>query len=484
MGSKRIEARLEYDAVGPIQIPANCYWGAQTARAKEQLLMVGWKVQPKLLDAIVLVKKAAALVNADLGRLEGQLATAIAQAADEVLAGQWKEQFVAEPLQSGSGLTLITNVNEVLANRAEELLGGNVGEYKIIDPHRHLNIGQSTNDVFSTAMRLALLQALKELEPVLLDLERLLRRKALEFAKIVKVGRAHLQDSVPITLGQEFNAFGSTVERCYKHLKESGNCLFEINIGGTFIGTGWDAHPAYQGRMVEKLSTLSKLRLKPGEDLVRMSQSMVDFMQISSALREMALELNKIANDLRLLNSGPLASLAEIKLPAVAPYPSPLLPDVLPAGVEPLLAESVNMVCFQIIGLDLATAFACQAGQLETNAMAAVIVQNLLSSFDLLKQVLIAFGQKCLSGISANGERALQYFVLSGGLFAALCEQIGVEDAKLLLKKYGGNHEQLRQALHDGGILPQPVVEKILSHAYLTAPGLRPRAGDVMESAS
>ena len=484
MSGKRLEARIEYDAFGPIQIPANCYWGAQTARAKEHLFACGWKFHTKLLEAFILVKKAAALVNSDLGRFEPRIGTAIAQACDEIISGQWREQFIAEPLQSGTGAALNVNVNEVLANRAEELLGGNVGEYKIVDPNMHVNLGQSTNDVFPTAMRLALLTSLKEFEPAILDLERLLRRKALEFAKIVKPGRVHLRDSVPITLGQEFNAFGSTVERSLKHLKEASNCLFELNIGATHVGTGWDTHPSYQARMVEKLSNLSKMRLKAGEDLVRLSQSMSDFVQLSSAMRQLALELNKIANDLRLLNSGPTGGFAEIKLPPVLPTPSALLPDGLPEEVHPLLAESLNMVCFQIIGLDLANAFASQAGQLEINPMGSLILQNLLQSVDLLKQCVFTFNQKCLAGIVADSERCQQLLGLSGALFAAISEQIGLEDARALLKMHDDNPERLRKALLEGNVLSPGVVEKIFSQSYFTACGIRPKPQDAMESAS
>jgi aspartate ammonia-lyase len=484
MGGKRLDARIEYDSFGPIQIPANSYWGAQTARARDELFTCGWKFHPKLVESIVLVKKAAALVNGELGRLDSRLAEAIVQACDEVLSGQLRDQFIAEPFQSGSGLALNINVNEVLANRAEEILGGTAGEYKLVDPHRHLNLSQSSNDVFITAMRLAVITSLKEFEPALLDLERLLRRKALEFAKIVKVGRSHLRDSVPITLGQEFNAFGSTVERSYKNLKEASNSLFELNIGGTQIGTGWDAHPSYQTRMVEKVTSLTKFRLKAGEDLLRMSQSMSDFVQVSSALRQLAIELGKIANDLRLLNSGPQGGLAEIKMPPVLFSPSPLLSEALPEEVQPLLAESLNMVCFQIIGMDLSIAFAAQAGQLETNPMAAGILHNLLQALDLLRQSILAFNQKCLAGISADNERCQHLLTLSGALLAAVSEQIGLNDARALFKMHDDNPERLRQALLEGNILSPPVIEKIFNHTYFTTASIRPKVDEAMESAS
>jgi len=484
MGSKRTEARTEYDLFGPIQIPANCYWGAQTARAKEQLFSLDLRVHDKLLDSIILVKKAAASVNAELGRLDVHIGETIDLACNEVLAGQWRDQFIAETWQSGTGTTLNNNVNEVLANRAEELLGGCIGEYRIVDPHRHVNLGQAANDVFSTAMRLALLAAIKELEPILLDLERLLRRKALEFAKIVTVGRSHLRDTVPVTLGQEFNAFGSTVERCLKRIKDSCKSLFELGIGGTYIGSGFNTHPSYPKRMIEKLTTYTKLPLKPGEDYFRLSHSMADFVQVSSALKELSLELNKIASDLRLLNSGPAAGFDEIEMPRVEPLASPLNQEKLPDQVNPLLADSLSMVCFQVIGNDFATSLAAQAGQLQTNAMMGLIIHNLLQSIDLLGWCVLAFNQKCLSQITANVERCQAHFAESGALLAALSEQIGLAESQALLEQFQGDRQRLRRALLEENLLPQPILEKIFSHVYMTTIGERPRLDSPLESAS
>jgi aspartate ammonia-lyase len=473
MVSKRIETRVESDPYGHIEIPNDCYWGVGTARAREQLFSCGWKTHGKLLDAFIMLKKAAASVNADLGRLEASVASAIGLACDEVLAGQWHEQFIAEPYQSGAGLSLNVNVNEVLANRAEELLGGSLGQYKLVRPNRHVNCGQAANDLFPTAMRLAILSSLKEFEPILLDLERLLRRKAVEFAKIVTVGRTHLQDSVPITLGQEFNAFGSAIERCQKRIKDCSGCLLEVNIGATFAGTGWDSHPDYVHRMVAKLSAFTQFRLRQGEDLLRMSQSMGDFLHVSSALRELAVELNKIANDLRLLNSGPNAGLAEIALPVLLPLPSSISPALLPDQAAPVLAESLNMICFQILGNDTAVTQACQAGQLQANVMTPVIVHNLLQSLDLLKAGVHAFGQRCLASISVNNDRCRHHLVASGAVFAALCEQIGLERSHTLLEECQGDLDRLLAFLAQEDVVAPEIVEKILSHSYLTVNGVR-----------
>jgi aspartate ammonia-lyase len=474
MAIKRIEGRVETDSYGQVEIPVNCYWGAQTARATGELLLCGWKIHAKLIDALILIKKAAALVNCELGRLDAPVASAIAKACDEVLAGEWQEQFIAEPYQSGAGVTLNLNVNEVLANRAEELLGGAPGQYQLVDPNNHVNLGQTPYDLFPSAIRLAIVASLKECEPALLDLERMLRRKALEFAKIVKAGRTHLQESVPITLGQEFNAFGSAIERCQKRIKDCSNSLLEMNIGATYVGTGWNAHPEYANRVVAKLATFTQLRLKVGEDLVRMSQSMGDFAHVSSAVRELAIELNKIANDLRLLNSGPRAGLAEIVLPKILALPSPLLPKVLPDQLNPFVLESLNMICFQILGNDLAVTQACQAGQLQANVMTPVIGHNLLQSLDLLKAGVLLFAQKCLSGISVDADRCRLHLAVSGAHFAALSEQIGLERSQSLLNECEGDFARLMERLVHESLVPPEVLDKILSQSYLTQASVRP----------
>jgi len=461
MANKRAEFRIEKDMHGEVQIASGAYYGLRTARARERLFTCGFRFHPKLIDSMVTVKKAAASANADLGRIDSRIVSAIMQSCDEVLAGQWREQFVAEPFQSGSGLTFNINVNEVLANRAEEILGGNVGDYALVFPEGHVNLGQSTNDVFPSAMRIAVLLALKDLEPAVLDLERLLRRKALEFARVIKFGRTHLRDAAPVTLGQEFNAFGSAVERSLKRIKESSLLMLELNIGGTFVGSGLDAHPLYATKAVDKLVALTGFKLRQGEDLFRMTQSMADFLSVSSSLKELAVELSKIANDLRLLSSGPSGGLAEINLPATESEPSALLPGQLPDQASPLLAESLNMVAFQVIGNDLSTTFASHAGQLEANVMTPVIIHNLLQSIELLQKVILCFNQRCLSGITANAERCRQHFDASGGLLAVLTEQVGFDLANSLCNEFGMNSRAICTALIERQLVTPEAMEKI-----------------------
>lgn len=393
MPTKRIEARIEKDALGQIQLPINCYWGAKTARAKEQLFSCGWRLPAKLLQAVILIKKAVASVNVEFGQFEARIGTAIAQVCDEVLAGQWQDQFIAELFQSGVGITINANVNEVLANRAEELLGGSVGEYKIVDPDDHVNHGQSNDDVFATATSLSVLAALTELEPVLLDLERLLRRKALEFAKIVKANKRY--HSEMLSFGQELNALGSTIERCLKHIKDSANGLLEINLPLTWATASSEMRWQAANRLSEKLSMLTHLKLRLSEDLLRTAQPTADFICVSSSLRELAIELELITSRQGLIKDGLEAVLPNRNMPADE------LGEMLSCQtfdqIQPSVIESLNMVCSQVIGNDLATMLASRAGQRYGKAMTPAMVHNLLQSLALLRLGVAALNQRCLA---------------------------------------------------------------------------------------
>jgi aspartate ammonia-lyase len=469
------EPRTEYDSIGAIEIPALCYWGAQTARARERLFVCGIGFHPSFLEATILVKKASALVNAELEQLESPLSKAIVQACDEVLAGKWRDQFIIEPFQSGAGVVFNLNVNEVLANRAEEILGGSLGEYKLVDPEKHVNLSQCANDVFPTAMRIALLTCLKTLEPIMLDLERVLRRKALKFATIVKVGRTHLIDSQPITLGQEFSAFASSIEHSLKSIREASNKLLQLNIGAGWVGTGFAIHPAYGQRMAKKLAFLTNFPLIPGSDFLRLAHSTSDFLPISSALKEFAIELNQISNDLRLLNSGSQAGISEITLPGLVTIPSATSPNLLPAQSIPHLAESLNMVSYQVMGNDVSITMAAQSGQLEANVMTPLIIHNLLQSLALLTEVSKTFTKNCLNDISVNTKQCEQNFNDSGFLLVALSEQIGQSACQAMLELFGGNLLELRQALLKGELVSAEILEKIMPHTYLTSAGIRPK---------
>ena len=472
--NRRTDPRVETDRLGDVHIPAGAYWGARTARARDAFTISGRKPHSRLVNAIVLIKKAAALASAESGRLDQQVARAVCQAADEVLSGLWRDQFIVDPFQSGAGTAHNNNVNEVLSNRALEILGHPPGSYAIIHPDRHVNLAQSANDVFPTAMRISILSAVKELEPVVLDLERLLRRKSLEFDKVLKAGRTHLQDAAPISLGQEFNAYGSTVERSSRRIKDATNQLLEVNLGATTTGTGIDADPAWVSRVVEMLSQSSGFRLRAGEDYFRLTQSAADFLEVSSSLKEFAVELAKISSDLRLLCSGPQAGLAEINLPPVFTEPASLLPGVLPDRAHPVMAECLAMVAFQVIGNDTVVTLAAQAGQLDLNVMTPVIIHNLLESLDLFRNAIAAFNQRCVSGITANATRCRDLLDSTGTGAIALISHIGYDKVVELVGDSLKAGVSVRELVLAQGLMTPEALDRVLLQKSLTQPGLVP----------
>ncbi|HEY9785922.1 MAG TPA: lyase family protein [Candidatus Obscuribacterales bacterium] len=471
MVSKRLDVRIERDSLGEVQIPAGALWGIQTARLREMTFATGIRAHSKLIDAMAIVKKACAAANMESRQLDAAKGRAVMQACDELLGGQWHDHVIVEFLQSGAGTAFNINFNELLANRASEILGGQLGSYEEVHPYRHVNMGQSVNDVFPTAMRISILLSAREFEPALLDMERLLRRKALEFERVLKVGRTHLQDSVPITLGQEFNAYGSSVERSLRRIKEASSSLTEVNTGATFVGTGMNADSNFVASVLEKISSYSGIRVRQSEDYFRVSQSMADFVEFSSSLKELAIELTKIANDLRLLNSGPSAGIGEIKVPSLITEPSPLMPGTLPDSSHPTLAESLNMVCYQVMGNDTVVGLAAQAGQLESNVMTPLIIQNILMSLDLLRGVIPPFNQKFLAGITANNVRCRQ-LLENGGLWQAIISsQLGAEQAAALMKEAADTGVDVKKLVVERNLISQDVLDRFFSPKYLTSPG-------------
>ena len=360
--------RVERDPLGELPVPSAALYGVQTERARQNFPISGLAPQPVFVDAVVWIKKAAALTHRETGRLDAKLADAIVRAADEVLAGQHRDQFVVDPYQAGAGTSHNMNANEVLANRANELLGGARGSYAPVHPNDHVNMAQSTNDVIPTAIRLGALALVRGLLPVLDGLSRALTKKGTAFDDVLKSGRTHLQDATPIRLGQEFTAYGHTVQRNRERIAHATEDLKDLGIGGTAVGTGLNAEPAYPGLMVRQLRTITGLDVREGKDRVQLMQSMGDATALSGALRTYAVDLGKIASDIRLLASGPRTGLAEIRLPAVQPGSS-----IMPGKVNPSIAEMVNMVCFQAIGNDVTIAAAAEAGQLELNVMMPLI---------------------------------------------------------------------------------------------------------------
>ena len=412
--------RIEKDPLGELEVPADAYWGVHTERARQNFPISGLKPLAAFVDAVIWIKRAAAATHKETGRLEARLADAIARAADEVLAGQHRDQFVVDVYQAGAGTSHNMNCNEVLANRANELLGGKRGAYQPVHPNDHVNMAQSTNDVIPTAIRLA---ALARLEPLLGALDGLaaaLEAKGREFDGIVKSGRTHLQDATPIRLGQEFAAYGHTVRRNRDRLARTADDLRDLGIGGTAVGTGLNAEPRYPELMVKHLRALTRLDLRVGTDRVQLMQSMGDVAAFSGAVRALAVDLNKIANDLRLLASGPRTGLSEIVLPAVQPGSS-----IMPGKVNHSIAEMVNQVCYQVLGNDQTVALACEAGQLELNVMMPVIAHNIVFALEILAAAVQILTARCVAGIAADAAMCTHWLERSPALVTALAPKVG-----------------------------------------------------------
>jgi len=459
--------RFEKDTMGTVEVPAGAYYGAQTQRAIGNFPISGLKPHQALVRATVRIKKCAAQANLATGRLNGELAAAIVKAADQALAGQLADQFVVDPFQAGAGTSHNMNVNEVLANRANEILGGRLGEYAQVNPNDHVNMAQSTNDVFPTAMRLATLELAEGVMRELEGLTTTLRHKAQEFDGILKSGRTHLQDAVPIRLGQEFGAYAAALDNNRATIQRALPGLRELGIGGTAVGTGLNAEESFIDQIVEGLACETGQEVLRSKNLVERMQNMDPFVTLSSALKGTAVNLIRIANDLRLLSSGPRTGLGEINLPPMQPGSS-----IMPGKVNPVMAEVTDMVCFQVMGADLTVALAAQAGQLELNVMMPVIAYNLLFSLEILKNCLRQFHNLCVAGITANEERCRSYLDQSVGLATVLAPSIGYAAAAEVAKESAQSGKSIRQVVLERGILSEQALDEVLSPNPLTTPGV------------
>jgi fumarate hydratase class II len=429
MGSALPETRVERDSLGEVRVPKSALYGAQTQRAVENFPVSGLRPWPAFVWGIALIKRAAADVNRDLGLLSAPLAEAIARAADEVVSGRWSDQFVVDPFQAGAGTSHNMNANEVIANRAAQLMGGAPGD-TLVHPNDHVNMAQSTNDTIPTAIRLGCLWRLGELLTVVDALAAALRTKGAELDDVVKSGRTHLQDAVPVRLGQEFGAYSRAVERDRERIARAADGLRRLGIGGTAAGTGLNAHPEYARRMVAKLSELGGLDLRLSDNLFESMQSMADMVDFSASLRTLALTLIRIANDLRLLASGPSTGLDEIRLPAVQPGSS-----IMPGKVNPVMAEMLDMAMYHIVGCDTTVALAAQAGQLELNVMMPVIAHNLFESMQVMIGAVRAFTERAVRGITANRRKAEGWLSRNAIIVTALNPLIGYSAGAKLVKE-------------------------------------------------
>ena len=421
--------RTEHDSLGDVHVPAEALYGAQTQRATQNFQISGLKPRTAFIWSMATIKRAAAEVNRDLGLLDTERAEAIIQAAQEVMEGKWNDQFVVDPIQAGAGTSHNMNTNEVIANRATQILGGSVGEYRV-HPNDHVNMAQSTNDTIPTAIRLGALWRLDELLDTLQGLVEALNAKAAEFDDIVKSGRTHLQDAVPVRLGQEFGAYARAVERDAERIRQAVEGLRRLGIGGTAVGSGLNAHPEYHAKMVKKLSELTGLTLYESDDLFESMQSMADAAHFSASLRTLALTLIRIANDIRLLASGPSTGLDEIRLPAVQPGSS-----IMPGKVNPVLAEMLDMAMFYVVGLDTTVAMAAQAGQLELNVMMPIIAHSLFEQMQVIIGSVHAFTEYAVVGLTANREKAEGWLARNAIVVTALNPVIGYSQGAALVKE-------------------------------------------------
>ncbi len=457
--------RKEKDSLGFVEVPAKAYYGAQTARAVENFPISDIHPDPHLIRALGMVKRAAAEANKELGLVDAKRADAIIQAAQEVIDGKWNAEFVVDVFQAGAGVSKHMNSNEVIANRANEILGGKLGEYAHVHPNDHVNYGQSTNDVFPTAMRLATLLALDTLYPVLGHLAGTFAEKAQAFHGIMKSGRTHMQDAVPMRLGQEFAAYGLAYEKGRKFLMLASSTLRELGLGGSAVGTGINTHPDYRVKAIANLARISGQQLAPAEDMRWAMQSNACMADVSSALRGIALETIRISTDLRLLSSGPNTGFAEIYLPSLQPGSS-----IMPGKINPVLPELAAMVSFQVIGNDTAVAYAVQAGQLELNVMMPTMAYNVLQSISILANMLREFDLRCVTGITANEKRCELYAQSTVSLATALNPYIGYAKAAEIVKESVATGKSIIEIARDKKLLTEEEIAEILDPVRMTEP--------------
>ncbi len=459
--------RTERDPLGDLQVPADALYGVQTMRARQNFPISGLRPLWPFVQAQVWIKKAAALTHKDTGRLDARLADAIVAAADEVLARYHDGQFVVDPYQAGAGTSHNMNVNEVLANRANELLGGERGTYKPVHPNDHVNMAQSTNDTIPTNIRLAALSQLGALVAAFEGLRDALAEKGRAFDHIVKAGRTHLQDAMPIRLGQEFAAYAGSVDRAVRRVKEAADYLRDLGIGGSAVGTGVTVEAEYPQLMNRHLRKITGLELRVGDDRIQLMQSMGDAAAFSATLRGLAIDLSKIASDLRLMVMGPRTGIDEIKLPAVQPGSS-----IMPGKINPSIPEMVNQVCFQVMGCDTTVAIASEHGQLELNVMMPVIAHNVLLSMQILTSTATVLTERTIRGIEANEAMCAYWVERSAALATALMPHIGYAKAAELSKQSVKEGVLIREMVKRDAILPPEQADEVLDLRKMTEIGV------------
>lgn len=459
--------RIERDMLGELELGDDCYYGANTERARLNFPISGLGLHPELITALSVVKKAAALTNFEIGRLDKKMADAIAAACDEIAGGALRDQFVVDCMQGGAGTSANMNINEVVANRAIELLGGKKGDYTLVHPIDHVNLSQSTNDVFPTAVRIAAIRLLYPVTERFADFQSALQQKEEEFSSVIKVGRTELQDAVPVTLGQEFGAFAQAVSRDRWRLYKAEERLRQVGIGGTAVGTGLNAPRGYIFGVIEKLRALTGIGLARAEYMMDPTQNCDVFVEVSGLLKTAAVNVSKIASDLRLLSSGPRAGLGEIRLPPLQSGSS-----IMPGKINPVMAEAANQAAFQIMADDFAITLAAQSGQLELNAFLPLIAKNLFEMLDLFRNTLEAFTEKCIKGIEADTEKCRELLDRSLSTVTGLTGYIGYDRACEVAKECVATGKTVREVLAGRGLMDAEAADRILCPEIMTSPGI------------
>lgn len=458
--------RIEKDSLGDVEVPGDALYGAFTIRAFNNFRISGIKANPDFIKSYAIIKKAASLTNMKLDMLDENIGNAIVRAADEVIEGKHDDEFIIDAFQAGAGTSSHMNTNEVIANIANIKLGGKAGEYNFVHPNNHVNMAQSSNDVTPTAVRLSVLLTIPALIRELEGLSAVFRSKAEEYDDVIKVGRTHLEDAVPIRYGQVFEGYAASIEKCIDNIKNAGNCMLELGIGGTAVGTGINTHPGFKDAMISQLRELTGFGFYGGNSIM-LAWSMTSFVAMSNALRMLALDLNKISNDLRLLNSGPKAGISEVVLPEVQPGSS-----IMPGKINPSIAEAVNMVCFQVIGNDHAVALAAEAGQFELNVMTPLIAFDILWSIKLLTNTVRMFRDKCVSGMTVDKARCTELLDKSHSLATVLNPYIGYDNVSRLVKTALREKKPLKQVIIEQDIIPGKYLSEILDARKMTEPGV------------
>ncbi|URZ18237.1 aspartate ammonia-lyase [Clostridium felsineum] len=462
-----MEFRVESDSIGEKKVPKGVYYGVQTLRGADNFRITGLKLNKEFIKSVVQIKKAAAITNLEIGILEENIGNAIIKACDEIIEGKFKEDFIIDPIQGGAGTSINMNANEVIANRAIELLGKEKGNYQVVHPNDHVNMGQSTNDVIPTAGKITALRLISKNIEKLKELSLAFGKKAAEFKSVIKMGRTQLQDAVPITLGQEFCAYNAVVKRDIARIERVKTELEVVNIGGTAVGTGINADSRYIERIVPRLSFVSGINLKMAEDLIDSTQNLDGFSAVSSAIKTCAVNLSKIANDLRLMSSGPRAGLGEINLPAKQNGSS-----IMPGKVNPVIPEVINQIAFNIIGNDVTVSMAVEAGQLELNAFEPVIFYNIFESIETLTNGIDTFIKNCVLGITANKEICNEFVNNSVGIVTALCPYIGYTKSARIAKTAIKTGESIKRVLLREGIFKEKEINSIINPLKMTKPGI------------